>query len=72
MTQGPILIDLGGRDEQPPQDVATAPPVPEVGVPQGQAMQGVAQVIMRRPSRLTRWFWGLLATSAGLLVSAAV
>ena len=67
MAKGPVLIDLG--DEQLPS-VAEAPAVPDTEVrPQGQAMQSVARLVARRPSRLVRWFWGLLVALIGAVVS---
>ena len=64
MTNGPILIDLETQDAP---DVASAPLVPDISpaVPEGQAMQVAAQLAARRPSRLSRWFFGLL----GLIVT---
>ena len=60
MSRGPILIDL--EEETDAADVATAPPVPE-STPEveGRAMQIAARVAARPPSRLARWFWGLVA-----------
>ena len=69
MTQGPVLIDLEQRD--PPVSVADAPPVPDLAVPTGQAMQVAARVAARRPSRLARWFWGLAVGVTGAMVSVA-
>ncbi|QTN36471.1 YcjF family protein [Cognatishimia activa] len=60
----PVLIEL---DEDTPQ-VADAPQVPDViDTPQGEVMQSVVKLATRRPSRLARWFWGLLLS---LLVTA--
>ena len=60
----PVLIEL---DEDVPQ-VADAPQVPDViDTPQGEVMQSVVKLAARRPSRLARWFWGLLLS---LLVTA--
>ncbi|WP_121630723.1 YcjF family protein [Tropicibacter alexandrii] len=67
--QGPVLIDL--EDEAAPSP-AEAPPVPDPGpAPQGQAMATVAALTARRPSRLARWFWRLLAALVTTLVSLA-
>ena len=73
MTRGPILIDIDEREDTAPK-VADAPPVPDAGlpVPEGQAMQMAARLAARRPSRLARWFWGLLASVIGALVSVAL
>lgn len=72
MTQGPILFDLDGNTETP-ADVASAPPVPDLGLPTlaGQTMRTAAQLAARRPSRLARWFWGLAAALVGAMVSVA-
>lgn len=66
---GPVLIELG----QAPSEVtpATAPPVPDMIAPQGQAMQAVANLAARKPSRLGRWFWTLLGTLIGFGLSVA-
>lgn len=72
MTKGPILIDLGDSDE-PQADVAAARPVPDLAEPaaSGQAMQIAARLAARRPSRLARWFWGLVAALIATAVSVA-
>lgn len=66
---GPVLIELG----QTPSDVtpATAPPVPDMIAPQGQAMQAVANLAAAKPSGLRRWFWSLLVALAGFALSVA-
>ncbi|MEQ9694850.1 TIGR01620 family protein [Shimia sp. SDUM112013] len=70
MTNGPVLIDL---DKDAAPSVTDAPPVPEIAapVPEGQAMQVAAQLAARKPSRLARWFWGLLGMILGTVVSVA-
>ena len=65
---GPVLIDLEG--EKPDLTPATAPAVPDVA-PQGAAMQQVAVLAARRPSRLARWFWSLLVAIVGFAASIA-
>jgi putative membrane protein len=70
MSKGPVLFDL--EDEQAPApDVAEAAPVPELVAPEAM-VGGTAETALRvggyRPSRLTRWFWGLL----GAILSAAL
>lgn len=72
MTKGPVLIDLDGSEDMPGPD--QVPPVPEAGneAPDGRAMQTLATLTARRPSRLTRWFWGLLLAVLGAVVSLAV
>lgn len=68
MTNGPVLIDL---EDRPSPDVAEAAPVPDLAVPDGQAMQVAARLGARRPSRLARWFWGLLVAFLGAAASVA-
>lgn len=72
MTNGPVLIDLEGKEGAPRPD--TAPPVPDPDMPpppEGRAMQTVATLAARRPSRLARLFWGLLLTILGAVISVA-
>lgn len=72
MTKGPILIDL--EDAAPVPTPAEAPPVPDVDVappPEGRAMQTLATLATRRPSRLTKIFWSLLITLLGVVISVA-
>lgn len=68
MTQGPVLIDL---PEEGTPSVAEALPVPELTetAPEGQAMQIAARLAARQPSRLSRWFWGLLGMILSTVVS---
>lgn len=70
MAKGPILFDLD-QDTAPRPSVSEAPPVPELGqpAPQGQAMQIAARLAARKPSKLVKLFWGLLAMFIGALVS---
>ncbi len=66
----PVLIYLD--ETQPTPDVTEAPPVTDVmEAPQGTAMQMAAHLVARRPSRLARWFWGLLVALIGVVVSTA-
>ncbi|MCF6444954.1 YcjF family protein [Nereida sp. MMG025] len=75
--RGPVLIDLEAADtkkrQKAKQTPATAPPVPDLDTPAptGQAMQTVAALSARRPSRLGRWFWGLLLAITGFFASLA-
>ena len=72
MTRGPILIDLEDDAQAPTPD--TAPPVPDPDTPprpEGRAMQTVATLAARKPSRLARLFWGLLVAILGAVVSVA-
>lgn len=69
MTHGPVLIDLEGTEAAQPD---TAPAVQDdMDMPQGVAMQQVAALAARRPSRLGRWFWSLTLTLVGFVVSLA-
>jgi putative membrane protein len=47
----PVLIDL---DEAPGQTPSDAPPVPDLGLPQGRTMTAAASVVGAQPSRLLR------------------
>ncbi|WP_299667370.1 YcjF family protein [uncultured Ruegeria sp.] len=69
MAKGPVLIDL--EDDMPAADVSTAPPVPDIGPRQGQAMQAAVRFAARKPSVLARWFWGLAVAVVGAVVSVA-
>lgn len=64
--RGPVLIDLDDTDIATP---ATAPAVPDIA--HGAAMQRVATIAARKPSRLSRWFWSLLTALTGFIVSLA-
>ncbi len=56
--KGPILIEL---DDAPKVTPASAPPVPDISDrPTGRAMETMAALAARPPSRLARWFWRLL------------
>lgn len=69
MTTGPILIDLEGTEAAKPD---VAPAVPEdIGEHQGAAMQQVAAIAARKPSRLARWFWSLTISLVGFVASLA-
>ena len=63
------LHDRAGAAPNP----ADAPPVPDIGAPppSGRAMQTLATLGARRPSRLMRWFWSLAVALMGALVSLA-
>jgi len=68
--RGPVLIDLDEAPEAPgPGDV---PPVPDPAPrPEGRAMQTVAVLAARKPSRLARWFWTLFGALVATFVSIA-
>ncbi len=72
MSKRPVLIDIAEGEEPPRPD--SAPPVPDPALPdppEGRAMQTVATLAARKPSRLSRWFWGLLLALLGTVVSVA-
>lgn len=77
MSKGPVLIDLdsgaeANREGGPTLDPSTAPPVPELAGPSRQtSMQQMAAIAARPPSRLARWFWGLLGAILGFVISLA-
>lgn len=65
MSKAPVLFDLDDNDATTAPDVAAAPPVPdplpqraERGSP--AAMEQAARLATKAPSRLSRWFWGLV------------
>ena len=65
---GPVLIELGDTGPSP----ADAPPVAEPDAPpSGQAMQTMAALAARRPSRLAAWFWRLLGAVVVFFASVA-
>lgn len=67
--KGPVLFDV---DDAPDVTPATAPPVPEPGVPETTpAMQTLATLAAGKPSRLARWFWSLLVALVGFVASVA-
>ncbi|MCR9127565.1 MAG: TIGR01620 family protein [Rhodobacteraceae bacterium] len=73
MARGPVLIDLEAAEAAP--SVSEAEPVPDRDIdagPQGQAMQVAARLAARRPARLMRWFWGLLAALLTAMLSLAL
>ncbi|AHM04141.1 GTP-binding protein [Roseibacterium elongatum DSM 19469] len=71
--KGPILIELDEDDTTPRPGPETAEPVPDLPgmAPEGRAMQVVATLGARKPSRIARWFWAALTALIGLVVSLA-
>ncbi len=74
MSKGPVLFDLDDAAKAPL--VADAPPVPDAdtlpqGLPEPRAMQTVAVLAGRRPSRLAQLFWGLAGAVLAAVLSAA-
>jgi putative membrane protein len=69
MTKGPVLIDLDETETAQPD---AAPPVPDIVTnAQGAAMQQVASIAARKPSRLARVFWSVAVSLVGFVVSLA-
>lgn len=67
--RGPVLIDL---EEIPVSSPADAAPVIDAPVaPDGAAMQQVAALAARRPSRVAKWFWSFALGLVGFVVSLA-
>lgn len=68
MAKGPILIEID--DDEVGPNVADAPPVPDGPMPTatGAAMQSVARIAARKPSRLGQFFWAV----AGALLTAVI
>lgn len=64
--QGPVLIEL---DQEAPSPADAAPVADIDTAPRGQAMQTMAVLAARQPSRLARWFWRLLAALATFALS---
>ncbi len=88
MSQGPILFDVKEEADTPVAvaDAPPVPEVdlsgnrrssdwedgPEAGQADGRAMRAAAQFAAGRPSRLSRWFWGLASALVGAIVSVGV
>jgi putative membrane protein len=72
MAKGPVLFDLEDAPA-PEQGPEAAQPVPDLDAPAptGQAMQTIATLAARRPSKLVKWFWGLLLSLTGFAISLA-
>lgn len=74
MSKGPVLFDLED-DQAPAPDVAEAAPVPELASPDLPDTAGAAGLAMRvggyQPSRLSRWFWGLLGAVLSAVIGVA-
>lgn len=75
--KGPVLFDVDDQKTKKTQTSkkvtpANAPPVPEPGMPETTpAMQTLATLAARKPSRLTRFFWSALVALVGFVASVA-
>lgn len=67
--RGPVLIDLDEAIVSNPADFA--PVLDDPAHAEGAAMQQVAFLASRRPSRLAKWFWTFFVGLAGFVVSLA-
>jgi len=67
MSKRPVLIELDDPAEVTP---ATAPVIADE-MPQGRAMQSVAALAARKPSRLAKFFWSALVALVGFVASVA-
>lgn len=65
----PLLIEEDDHETGP--SPAEVEPVPDLGRPDGAAMQAVAAVATQRGNVLSRWFWRLLSAIIGFAVSVA-
>ncbi|MEO1306395.1 MAG: hypothetical protein AAFV38_00305, partial [Pseudomonadota bacterium] len=67
---GPVLFELAEDDAGPTP--AEALPVPDgPPAPRGEAMQTLATLAARPPSRLAKLFWGALTGLIGVMISVA-
>ncbi len=65
--RGPVVIEADIEDDLTPE---TAAPVPDIV--EGRAMQAVTAIATRRPSWLSRIFWGGLTALVGMMISVAL
>jgi len=68
--QGPVLIEYEGPAASP-ADAPLVPDMSEPDRPSGKAMQTLARLAARRPSRLVRFFWQAGLMLLGFLASVA-
>ncbi|GAA5072795.1 TIGR01620 family protein [Roseibacterium beibuensis] len=71
--KGPVLIELDEDEAASRPGPEAADPVPDLPgtAPEGRAMQVVATLGARKPSRVARWFWAALTALIGFVVSLA-
>ncbi|WP_050528471.1 YcjF family protein [Pseudorhodobacter aquimaris] len=65
----PVLIDL---DDTPTLTPSDAPPVPDLGLPDGRAVKAAAALAVARPSPITRFAVWALGALFSLMISVAV
>lgn len=68
---GPVLIEIESKTTTVTPSTAPAVPESDVAAPQGKAMQTVAAIAARRPSRLVRLFWQALLALVSFAASVA-
>ncbi|MFO1104848.1 MAG: TIGR01620 family protein [Amaricoccus sp.] len=66
----PFVIPVGDLPEPEVASPADAPPPPDDDLPQGAAMQRMTRLAARRGG-WARWFWSVLSSLVGLIVSIA-
>jgi len=71
MSKGPVLIELDDAAAASPADAAPVPEIAQRPEARGQAMQTVATLAARPPSRLVRWFWGAALGLLGIVLGIA-
>ena len=69
MSKAPVLIELDGDEDLRPQEAPLV--MDDAPVPEGRAMQKVAAIGARKPSRLLRLFWAVLVSLTGFVASLA-
>ncbi|MGO4916172.1 YcjF family protein [Pseudogemmobacter sp. W21_MBD1_M6] len=68
---GPVLIEFDADAPAATPDAAPAVPDLMTEAPTGKAMEMLATLAARKPSRLARWFWTLLSALLAFVVSIA-
>ncbi|MEE9452967.1 MAG: TIGR01620 family protein [Paracoccaceae bacterium] len=67
--RGPVIIEADLPDVEAPEQ---APPVPEILMPEGRAMQRVTALAARKSGWLARLFWGGVSGLIGMMISVAL
>lgn len=75
MSNKPVLFDLEETERETSPSVSDAPPVPDAldidGKSTSAVVVGAARVISYQPSRLARWFWAVVLSLLGAVISIA-